>query len=78
MTRHLRARFWWEVAVALASACLLVATVIWHTWIEVIFGVDPDQQSGALEWAIVLTLPLIAVTAGVLARQDWRRAVTVS
>ena len=75
MTRHLPPRFWLEVSLALISSCLVAATLVWHDWLEFIFGVDPDAHSGTLEWAIVLTLLLLAVTTCVLARQDWRKVV---
>ena len=49
------------------SASVLVVTLYWKDWIEAIFGVDPDRQSGALEWAITLALAAMAVAFTVLA-----------
>src|SRR5438094_9632 len=43
----LRQRFWIELALALASAALLVVTLLWNEWIELVFHVDPDAGSGA-------------------------------
>lgn len=53
---------------------LAVVTLISHTWIEFVFGIDPDGGNGGLEWAVVL---ISAVTAAVFfwwARVEWRRA----
>jgi hypothetical protein len=76
MQHRLRQRFWIELALALANAALLVATLLWNEWIELVFHVDPDAGSGALEWAIVAaTLALTAVFFG-LARSEWRRAAS--
>jgi hypothetical protein len=62
--------FWIKVAVA----ALLVVTAVWHDWIEVVFGVDPDGGSGLLEWAITAAATLAAVGSGASALVDWRRA----
>ena len=48
-----RRRFWIEAGLGTASFVLLVLTLIWHDWIEIVFGVDPDQRSGFAEWLIV-------------------------
>jgi hypothetical protein len=66
-------RFWFEVALSVASGLLGLVTLVWRDWIEIVFGVDPDHHSGTLEWVIVFALLLIAVIAGVLARAEWGR-----
>lgn len=66
-------RFWFEVALSVASGLLGLVTLVWQDWIEIVFGVDPDHHSGTLEWVIVFALLLIAVIAGVLTRADWGR-----
>jgi hypothetical protein len=55
------------------SATLAAVTFAWAHWIEIVFGVDPDHRSGALEWAIVVASITIAVSAAVLARAEFRR-----
>ena len=50
--------------------------VVWKDWIEIVFGVDPDQGSGALEWAVVVVLAIGAVTGAALARSEWKRVRT--
>jgi hypothetical protein len=67
-----------ETALCVATAMLAIVTVFAHDWIEVVFGVDPDNGNGALEWAIVAALGLLAVAFGLLARRDRRRFAEVS
>ena len=68
-------RFWFESLFAAVSAILSVGTLVVPDWIEAVFNVDPDQDSGALEWAIVASLLAAAVVAGALARRESRRPV---
>lgn len=58
-----------------AGAALLLAllTLVWRDWIEEIFGVDPDNRSGGLEWIIVVGLLVVAAALAVTARVEWRR-----
>jgi hypothetical protein len=69
-----RRRFWSEAAAAVASGLLAVVTVIWPDWIERVFGIEPDQGSGELEWLIVAVVFTVAIGFGVAARREWRRA----
>ena len=71
---RLRARFWGESALAVIATLLAVVTFLWHDWIEILFDIDPDEGSGALEWGIVVVFAAAAIIAGVLARLEWRRA----
>jgi hypothetical protein len=73
MSAKARTRFWIELALAVGSALLVALTLVSREWIEVIFGVDPDGGSGALEWAVVGTLLLASLTFSILARADWKR-----
>jgi hypothetical protein len=78
MTHRLRKRFWLELALLAVSLGALVLTVVWRTWIERLFGIDPDQGSGALEWAITCAVLVNTVFMGSLARGELRRAATVA
>jgi hypothetical protein len=53
------------------SGVLGLVNLVWSDWIEVVFGVDPDGHSGALEWATVAALVVVALGFGVLARSTW-------
>ena len=66
----MRARI--EIALAAIAGVLTLVSIIWPTWIESLFEESPDAGSGALEWAIVGLFGLLAVTAAVLARHDYR------
>ncbi|MFX0578998.1 hypothetical protein [Nocardia nepalensis] len=73
MPISVRIRLWIEIALAIATAALAALTVVTREWIEIIFGVDPDRGSGALEWAAVAGLCLACVACTVVARVEWRR-----
>jgi hypothetical protein len=62
-----------EIGLAAATGALAIATLISREWIEIVFGVDPDQGSGALEWLIVVVLAAATLIFGLLARNEWRR-----
>jgi hypothetical protein len=74
MTDHLRTRFWIELALAVLSFTALALTLIARDWIEKLNGLDPDNGSGAAEWAIVVILLVTTVATSTLARREWRRA----
>jgi hypothetical protein len=76
MVNYLRVRFWLEVVTGGAAAALGLVTLVWRDWIEAVFGTDPDQNRGTLEWLIVAVLLAVAVALGGLARADWKRLAT--
>lgn len=63
-----------ETVLAVVATALAVVTFIWPAWIETVFSVDPDGGNGTAEWLVVGLLALVAVTAAMLARRDYRRA----
>lgn len=73
MNGRVRSRFWLEATMGAVSAGLFVLTLITREWIEVIFGVDPDNGSGTLEWAITGVLLLTTLGLLITARTEWRR-----
>ena len=74
MNQKLTRRFRIEAGLAVFSALLLLLTLISREWIEIVFGVDPDAGSGALEWALVAVSLASTVTFSTLARIEWRRS----
>ena len=74
MRKTLRRRFWLETGMAIVTCVLFVVTLLYRDWIEVVFGVDPDNRSGALEWLIVGALFVVTIALFTLARYEWRRA----
>jgi hypothetical protein len=74
MIHPVRRRFWLELALAIVSIGLLVVTLLWHDWIEVVFGVEPDGGSGTSELAILLAWLAMALTSSCGAALEWRRA----
>jgi hypothetical protein len=63
-----------ETVLAAVTGVLAIVTLVWPTWIETLFGVDPDSGSGATEWLIVVGLAGVAVASGLLARRDYQAA----
>ncbi len=70
-----RIRFWIESALAAIAAGLAILTLITREWIELLFGVDPDQGSGALEWALVIALFVASIALALIARWDRKRHI---
>jgi hypothetical protein len=68
-----RVRFGLDVVGAVGALLLAVVTLFSRSWIEAVFRFDPDNGSGALEWAFVLSLTAISIVLTVAARQQWRR-----
>jgi hypothetical protein len=68
-----RKRLALEVGLAILSVLLFVATPLWPEWIEIVFGVDPDNGNGSIEWLIMELTAISAVVAIFLACADWRR-----
>jgi len=77
MRNALRWRFWLETGLAILTGILFVVTLVQRNWIEVAFGVDPDNGNGTLEWLIVGVLLVATVALFTLASFEWRRARTV-
>jgi hypothetical protein len=74
--QKLRPLFWIEALLALGNAVLLLMTLLWKDWIEIVFKVDPDAGSGAVEWLIVGVTLLLTIAFLTLARTEWRRTAT--
>ena len=68
-----RARFWFELALASFSGFLTVLTLFWRDWIEALLMFDPDHGDGSVEWMIVAGLFLVCVLVSLAARAEWRR-----
>ena len=73
MTSKVRARFWFETALASLCGFLAVLTLFWRDWVEALTSFDPDQHNGSFEWTIVAGLFVLCVAVGVVARAEWRR-----
>ena len=63
------------MALASLGSALFVLTAAWRDWIEAVFGVDPDRHSGTTELLVAAMLLSASLTAAVLARAEWRRAL---
>ena len=74
MKKGLRFWFYAESILGTLTGILFIVTLFSRDWIETIFRVDPDQGQGWVEWLIVVTLALVTVSLGALARAEWSRA----
>lgn len=74
MTMLVRRRYWIESGAAVLALLLLLVTLVSREWIEIVFGVDPDGGSGALEWAIVVGLAVVGLGSTLAARHEVSRA----
>lgn len=75
---QLSTRFWTESALSMVSTALLIVTLVWRTWIESVFGVDPDAAGGTAEWVITGVVLAMTVSSIYLARREWLRHQPVS
>ena len=73
MKRSLTRIFWIETTLGAASTLFLVLTLVWKDWIEIVFGIDPDNHSGSFEVFIVIICVGTTVLFSLLARQEWRK-----
>jgi hypothetical protein len=72
--KGVRRRFWLEMAAGIGCAVSAVLTLVSKEWIEIVFRVDPDHGSGALEWSITVAFAVSALTLSWAARREWRTA----
>jgi hypothetical protein len=68
----IRARL--EFALAAVFAVLAILTALIPDWIEVVFRIEPDAGSSALEWVVVLAFGALALSAALLGRRHYRAA----
>jgi hypothetical protein len=73
MEKKLSRWFWLDAAMAVVSSFVLVLTLAWRDWIEIVFRVDPDDHSGSLESLVVMVCAVATITFIVLAHHEWRR-----
>jgi len=76
MTNGLRRRFWPEAGLGLITGVLFILTLVQRDWIEALFGIDPDNHSGSLEFMIVGGLLVVTIALVALASYEWRRAAS--
>lgn len=65
-------RLWTLVGLACASLLLLLMTLLWKDWIEIVFRIDPDQGNGHAEWLIVALTGAATVIFAIGARIERR------
>lgn len=68
----LRARI--EILLSALLGMATIVTAVWPTWIEGLFGFQPDGGNGNTEWWIVAVLAVATIAAAAHARRDLRVA----
>ena len=63
-----------EIAVSALLGAATILTAVWPTWLESLFGLDPDGGDGSAEWWIVAVFAVATVAAIALTRHDLRVA----
>jgi hypothetical protein len=61
-----------EIVLSALLGAATILTAVWPTWIEGLFGFDPDGGNGTTEWLIVAVLAVTTIAAAALARRDLR------
>jgi len=69
-----RNRFGVACVLACLSGSVTILTLLWHDWVELAFGVEPDGGDGAFEWMLVVVLLVVTGMFSGLARFEWQRA----
>ena len=72
MRKGSKARAWLATVSAVVGWGLCVLTLVWNEWIELLFGVDPDGGSGAVELLVAGAFLVASVLLAGQARRDWR------
>ena len=72
--RRVRTRFFLEIGLGITAAVLSLVTFVQRDWIEAWFGIDPDHDTGIVEWLIVGGCLFTTLTLFALAQYEWRRA----
>lgn len=61
-----------EIVLSAVLGTATIVTAVWPTWIEGLFGFEPDGGNGTAERWIVAILALVTVAAAALARRELR------
>jgi DNA-binding CsgD family transcriptional regulator len=73
ITRNVSRPFWVTAGSAFVSGVFSVITPMRPDWIEWVFGFDPDDGNGFVEWAIVFCLVATTTVLSFVAGHEWRR-----
>jgi hypothetical protein len=61
-----------QLLLCASSLIATVLTVAYPTWIEMTLGLDPDHDSGLVEWLALLVTASAAALSGLRARRNLR------
>ncbi len=69
-----------EAVLASLAGLMAIVSIFWRSWIEAVFGWDPDHHSGAAELLIIAGLAAVSLVLGAAARWQtvrWKRAAAL-
>lgn len=73
-----RARFWVFIGAGVTFTLLFAITLMWPNWLELVFHIEPDEGSGAVEWLIVGVSGATALLCFILTGREWHRTSQVN
>jgi len=66
-------RIWLERVLCGITGVMGIVTIFYRSWIEALFGWDPDHGNGSVEWLIILGLLAVSAVFYSLSRAEVRR-----
>ena len=70
--------FWLKVVLGLMSTTLLALTLVAPDWIELLFGIAPDEGTGASEWGLSLSFVTVSIVMFGSSWRTWRKHVRLT
>jgi hypothetical protein len=68
-----RWRLWLEAGATILAVLFTLVTIAMPAWLEFLFGLDPDNGEGWVEFGVTLALGGVALISATLAVRDYRR-----
>lgn len=67
-----------KIVLGLMSTVLLALTLVAPDWIELLFGIAPDEGTSASEWGLSLSFATVCVVVFGSSWRTWRKHVRLT